>query len=114
MILPFVIAFVLASLTICLHVFTFEHWIWPKLGSSCFPTTPFTNQEGTKAYFRLTWHYFTAMWAATIGTLGMLGFKEGFAVQNVALAWYLGWQWIFVLISIFVNAYVALPPGASY
>jgi hypothetical protein len=111
---PFSIAFGITILAVILHTFTFEHWIWPTLTSECFPTTPFTDKPGTKSYFRLTWHFFTVMFLMTIGALFALAFVDGFAGQNVAFATYLGIQWLLILISMFVNTYVALVPGTSF
>ena len=44
---------------LCLHVYTMEHWIYPKLQESGFPSTPFGDSLQMKKSFRMLWHFFT-------------------------------------------------------
>jgi hypothetical protein len=112
--IPFTIALVIAIFAVSLHVFTFEHWIWPKLTSDSFPPTPFTGKDGTKAYFRFVWHYFTVMFLMTIGALVALLYVDGFAAKYIVLARFLGIQWLGILVVIFLVTYLCLLPGQSY
>jgi hypothetical protein len=111
---PFTLALGFTILALILHAFTFEHWIWPKLKNASFPTTPFTDKVETKSLFRVTWYFYAVMLLMTIGALAVLAFVDGFAGENVALARYLGIQWILILGSILVNTYVSLKPDSSY
>jgi hypothetical protein len=112
--IPFTLALVFAIFAVSLHVFTFEHWIWPKLTSDSFPTTPFTDKDGTKLYYRFVWHYFTVMFLMTIGSLIALLFVDGFAAKHIVLAKFLGIQWFGILLMTLLLTYISLKPGQSF
>jgi hypothetical protein len=50
---------IVATVGLSLHVYTMEHWIYPKLQVSGFPSTPFGDSLQMKKAFRLLWHFFT-------------------------------------------------------
>lgn len=55
----FLAAGIVTSVSVCLHVYTMEHWIYPKLKDEGFPATPFGDSAQTKKSYRLVWHLFT-------------------------------------------------------
>jgi hypothetical protein len=56
---------IVATAGLCLHVYTMEHWIYPKLKDSGFPATPFGDSTQMKKGYRLLWHFFTVNIATT-------------------------------------------------
>lgn len=55
----FLTAGIVTSAAVCLHIYTMEVWIYPKLKDEGFPSTPFGDSIQTKKSFRMLWHFFT-------------------------------------------------------
>jgi hypothetical protein len=55
----FLIGGIVATGGLCLHVYTMEHWIYPKLKDIGFPSTPFGDATQMKKAYRMLWHFFT-------------------------------------------------------
>src|SRR5262249_55150312 len=61
---------------VCLHIYTMEVWIYPKLKDDCFPTTPFGDSTQTKKSFRMLWHFFTINFFSTIIAELIMAFSD--------------------------------------
>ena len=91
------IAFLLGGIVamggLSLHIFTMEHWIYPKLRDSGFPSTPFGDSTQMKKSFRMLWHFFTINIAGTAALDFIFYFTDWFpdptpVARVVALAWF--------------------------
>ena len=74
----FLSAGILTLLAVCLHIYTMEHWIYPKLKDDGFPATPFGDKVQTKRAYRMLWHFFTIAFFATAGTLFAFCYTDWF------------------------------------
>jgi hypothetical protein len=76
-----------------LHVYTMEHWIYPKLKDSGFPSTPFGDATQMKKSFRMLWHFFTVNIVGTAILDFMFYFTDYFKdptpiARVIALEWF--------------------------
>jgi hypothetical protein len=111
--IPFLLAAIVGSIAVILHVYTFEVWIWPKLRNDCFPATPMGGPAVAKDLYRKVWHLFTVSWVLTIGLLFFFTFGGIVPYANM-IVWLVMIYWIFIVITIFVVAALSLRPGQSY
>jgi hypothetical protein len=76
-----------------LHVYTMEHWIYPKLQESGFPSTPFGDSLQMKKSFRMLWHFFTINIVGTAILDFIFYFTDWFSnptpiARVIALEWF--------------------------
>src|SRR5678815_322033 len=94
------IAAVIATAAISLHVYTFEVWIWPKLKDEGFPSFPFGGPEIVKGFYRTVWHFFTVNLLLTIVVNIMVGIGTvipyGMVLINLLIVF---WILIFIAVS---------------
>jgi hypothetical protein len=109
------IAAFVATVAISLHIYTFEVWIWPKLGhgEACFPTFPFGGPEVTRGFYRTVWHFFTVNLLLTIIVNVMVGIGT-LIPYGLLLIYFLIVFWILIFIEIWVVGALSLIPGQSY
>jgi hypothetical protein len=107
------IAAVIATAAISLHVYTFEVWIWPKLKDEGFPSFPFGGPEIVKGFYRTVWHFFTVNLLLTIVVNIMVGIGTvipyGMVLINLLIVF-----WILIFIEIWLVGALSLLPGQSY
>jgi hypothetical protein len=70
----FLAAGILTLLAVCLHIYTMEVWIYPKLQDAGFPSTPFGDSTQTKKAYRMLWHFFTVNFFGTAAAQFLLAF----------------------------------------
>lgn len=107
------IAAVVATVAISLHVYTFEVWIWPKLKDDCFPSFPFGGPEIVKGFYRTVWHFFTVNLLVTIVVNVMVGLGT-LIPYGIVLIYFLIVFWILIFIEIWLIGALSLYPGQSY
>jgi hypothetical protein len=107
------IAALIATLAMLLHIFTFERWIWPNLGYECFPVTPFGAPKVARGYYRIVWHSFTVNLLVTIIVCILVGVGT-LVPYGMLLIYFLLLFWILMLVEIFFIAAMVLEPGDSY
>ena len=109
------IAAFVATVAISLHIYTFEVWIWPKLGhgEQCFPTFPFGGPEVTRGFYRTVWHFFTVNLLLTIIVNVMVGIGT-LIPYGLLLIYFLIVFWILIFVEIWVVGALSLIPGQSY
>ncbi len=111
--LPFLLTAVLALGAGTLHVYTFEVWIWPKLGVECFPPTPFGDASVTRGFYRVVWHFFTVSWLLTLILFGAFAFGSFFPSSGLIVLGLIIY-WSLIILVIFVVGALNLEPGQSY
>jgi hypothetical protein len=107
------IAAVVATVAISLHIYTFEVWIWPKLKDDCFPSFPFGGPEIVKGFYRTVWHFFTVNLLVTIVVNVMVGLGT-LIPYGIVLIYFLIVFWILIFIEIWLIGALSLRPGQSY
>lgn len=107
------IAAVVATVAISLHVYTFEVWIWPKLKDEGFPSFPFGGPEIVKGFYRTVWHFFTVNLLVTIVVNVMVGLGT-LIPYGIVLIYFLIVFWILIFIEIWLIGALSLRPGQSY
>lgn len=107
------IAAVVATVAISLHVYTFEVWIWPKLKDEGFPSFPFGGPEIVKGFYRTVWHFFTVNLLVTIVVNVMVGLGT-LIPYGIVLIYFLIIFWILIFIEIWLIGALSLLPGQSY
>jgi hypothetical protein len=107
------IAAVVATVAISLHVYTFEVWIWPKLKDDCFPSFPFGGPEIVRGFYRTVWHFFTVNLLVTIVVNVMVGLGT-LIPYGIVLIYFLIVFWILIFIEIWLIGALSLRPGQSY
>ena len=107
------IAALIATVAILLHIFTFERWIWPNLGYECFPVTPFGPPKVARVYYRIVWHALTVFLLITIVTCVLVGVGT-LVPYGMLLIYFLLFFWILILVEIFFIMAMSLEPGDSY
>jgi hypothetical protein len=107
------IAAVVATVAISLHVYTFEVWIWPKLKDDCFPSFPFGGPEIVRGFYRTVWHFFTVNLLVTIVVNLMVGLGT-LIPYGIMLIYFLIVFWILIFIEIWLIGALSLLPGQSY
>ena len=107
------IAAVVATVAISLHVYTFEVWIWPKLKDDCFPSFPFGGPEIVRGFYRTVWHFFTVNLLVTIVVNVMVGLGT-LIPYGIVLIYFLIVFWILIFIEIWFIGALSLLPGQSY
>ena len=107
------IAALIATAAISLHIYTFEVWIWPKLKDDCFPSFPFGGPAIVKGFYRTVWHFFTVNLLLTIVVNVMVGIGTvipyGMVLINLLIVF-----WILIFIEIWLIGALSLLPGQSY
>jgi len=107
------IAAAIATMAVTLHIYTMEHWIYPKLKDEGFPSFPFGGPSVVKGFYRTVWHFFTVNLVTTIAILVMVAF--GSLIPNgMLLVNYLIIFWLLIVVEIFVVGALSLQPGESY
>lgn len=107
------IAAVVATVAISLHVYTFEVWIWPKLKDDGFPSFPFGGPEIVRGFYRTVWHFFTVNLLVTIVVNVMVGLGT-LIPYGIVLIYFLIVFWILIFIEIWLIGALSLRPGQSY
>jgi hypothetical protein len=107
------IAAVVATVAVSLHVYTFEVWIWPKLKDEGFPSFPFGGPEIVKGFYRTVWHFFTVNLLVTIVVNVMVGLGT-LIPYGIVLIYFLIIFWILIFIEIWLIGALSLLPGQSY
>lgn len=107
------IAALIATVAISLHVYTFEVWIWPKLKDEGFPSFPFGGPEIVKGFYRTVWHFFTVNLLVTIVVNIMVGLGT-LIPYGIVLIYFLIVFWILIFIEIWFIGALSLLPGQSY
>jgi hypothetical protein len=107
------IAAVVATVAISLHIYTFEVWIWPKLKDDCFPSFPFGGPEIVRGFYRTVWHFFTVNLLVTIVVNVMVGLGT-LIPYGIVLIYFLIIFWILIFIEIWLIGALSLRPGQSY
>jgi hypothetical protein len=107
------IAAVVATVAVSLHVYTFEVWIWPKLKDEGFPSFPFGGPEIVKGFYRTVWHFFTVNLLVTIVVNLMVGLGT-LIPYGIVLIYFLIVFWILIFIEIWLIGALSLLPGQSY
>ncbi len=107
------IAAVVATVAISLHVYTFEVWIWPKLKDDCFPSFPFGGPEIVRGFYRTVWHFFTVNLFVTIVVNVMVGLGT-LIPYGIVIIYFLIVFWILIFIEIWLIGALSLRPGQSY
>ncbi len=107
------IAAVVATVAISLHIYTFEVWIWPKLKDEGFPSFPFGGPEVVKGFYRTVWHFFTVNLLVTIVVNVMVGIGT-LIPYGIVLIYFLIVFWILIFIEIWLIGALSLRPGQSY
>ncbi len=107
------IAALVATVAISLHVYTFEVWIWPKLKDEGFPSFPFGGPEIVKGFYRTVWHFFTVNLLVTIVVNIMVGLGT-LIPYGIVLIYFLIVFWILIFIEIWFIGALSLLPGQSY
>lgn len=107
------IAAVVATVAISLHVYTFEVWIWPKLKDEGFPSFPFGGPEIVRGFYRTVWHFFTVNLLVTIVVNVMVGLGT-LIPYGIVLIYFLIVFWILIFIEIWLIGALSLRPGQSY
>ena len=107
------IAALVATVAISLHVYTFEVWIWPKLKDEGFPSFPFGGPEIVKGFYRTVWHFFTVNLLVTIVVNVMVGLGT-LIPYGIVLIYFLIVFWILIFIEIWFIGALSLLPGQSY
>jgi hypothetical protein len=107
------IAAVVATVAVSLHVYTFEVWIWPKLKDEGFPSFPFGGPEIVKGFYRTVWHFFTVNLLVTIVVNLMVGLGT-LIPYGIMLIYFLIVFWILIFIEIWLIGALSLLPGQSY
>lgn len=113
--IPLLIAAGVATVAISLHIYTFEVWIWPKLGhgEECVPKCPFGGPEVVRGFYRTVWHFFTVNLLLTIIVNFMVGIGT-LIPYGLLLIYYLIVFWILIFIEIWLIGALSLLPGQSY
>ena len=107
------IAALVATVAISLHVYTFEVWIWPKLKDEGFPSFPFGGPEIVRGFYRTVWHFFTVNLLVTIVVNVMVGLGT-LIPYGIVLIYFLIVFWILIFIEIWFIGALSLRPGQSY
>ena len=107
------IAAVVATVAISLHVYTFEVWIWPKLKDEGFPSFPFGGPEIVRGFYRTVWHFFTVNLLVTIVVNVMVGLGT-LIPYGILIIYFLIIFWILIFIEIWLIGALSLLPGQSY
>jgi hypothetical protein len=107
------IAALVATVAVLLHVYTFERWIWPNLGYECFPVTPFGGPKVARGYYRIVWHFFTINLLLTIIVCILVGVGT-LVPYGMLLIYFLLFFWILIFIEIWFLGAMLLEPGDSY
>lgn len=102
-----------ATVAITLHIYTFEHWIWPKLGVDCFPSFPFGGPDVVRGFYRTVWHFFTVNLLVTIVVNIMVGIGT-LIPYGMILIYFLIIFWILIFIEIWLIGALLIQPGQSY
>jgi len=103
----------IATMAVTLHIYTMEHWIYPKLKDEGFPSFPFGGPEVVKGFYRTVWHFFTVNLVTTIAILVLVGFGS-LIPYGMLLVNYLIIFWLLIVVEIFVVGALSLRPGESY
>ena len=103
----------IATMAVTLHIYTMEHWIYPKLKDEGFPAFPFGGPEVVKGFYRTVWHFFTVNLLTTIAILVLVGFGS-LIPYGMLLVNYLIIFWLLIVVEIFVVGALSLRPGESY
>lgn len=113
--IPLLIAAGVATVAVSLHIYTFEVWIWPKLGhgEECFPKFPFGGPEVVRGFYRTVWHFFTVNLLLTIIVNLMVGIGT-LIPYGLLLIYFLIVFWILIFIEIWLIGALSLLPGQSY
>jgi hypothetical protein len=111
--IPFLLAAIVATGAVSLHVYTFEVWIWPKLKEIGFPATPFGGPYVTMGLYRVVWHFFTVSLLGTILVMLFFAFNDLIPYVNL-IAYILIVYWIAIDLVIFIVGALNLRPGESY
>lgn len=107
------IAAFIATTAISLHIYTFEVWIWPKLGYECFPSFPFGGPKVVRGFYRTVWHFFTVNLLLTIIVCILVGVGT-LVPYGMLLIYFLIVFWILIFIEIWFIGALLLEPGDSY
>ena len=107
------IAAIIATMAITLHIYTMEHWIYPKLKDEGFPSFPFGGPSVVKGFYRTVWHFFTVNLLTTIVILVLVAFGN-LIPYGMLLVNYLIIFWLLIVVEIFVVGALSLQPGESY
>jgi hypothetical protein len=107
------IAAFVATVAISLHIYTFEVWIWPKLGVDCFPSFPFGGPDVVRGFYRTVWHFFTVNLLITIITNILVGIGT-LVPYGMILIYFLIIFWILIFIEIWFIGALLVQPGQSY
>jgi hypothetical protein len=91
-----------------LHVFTMEHWIYPKLKESGFPSTPFGDALQMKKSFRMLWHFFTVNIVGTMAMDFIFYFTDWFP-DPTPIARVLAYEWFAQIFVCFCIAHFSPP-----
>ena len=107
------IAAFIATVAVSLHIYTFEVWIWPKLGWECFPTFPFGDQKVVRGFYRTVWHFFTVNLVLTIVVCILVGVGT-LVPYGMLLIYFLIVFWILIFVEIWFIGALLIEPGQSY
>ena len=108
-----IVAAVVATIAISLHIYTFEVWIWPKLGVDCFPSFPFGGPKIVRGFYRTVWHFFTVNLLMTIVVNVLVGIGT-LIPYGMLIIQFLIVFWILIFIEIWLIGALSLEPGQSY
>jgi hypothetical protein len=85
-----------------------EHWIYPKLKESGFPSTPFGDALQMKKSFRMLWHFFTVNIIGTMAMDFIFYFTDWFP-DPTPIARVLAYEWFAQIFVCFCIAHFSPP-----
>jgi hypothetical protein len=113
-VLPYLLAAVLALGGAFVHAYTFESGIWKGLRTGAFPATSFGPPDVTRALQRVVWQFHTVSWLATAALLGWYAPKSwapNWAPDVVNL---LAGYWIAIIVASVVVTLLSVKPRDYY